>query len=411
MWKRQTQNAERVLLVLPDARKERRKRERRIGMSSRAGLSELISPSTSQNTDSQLGSGENKHYLRISFETFPSLNMIPLSSPSRVFPVCQLLAIKMHNEFRKEVSPKENTTSNIHMKGPYNWLNFTDDPDDLFLENQAFMNDISNLLKSPTPARNIALDKHLVKDLTRVVYGSNLIESAGSNIDVTSKYCSKVFQGEPITVEITEVGVREVVQHARALSFIIDEMVIHEKSLTEDIILEAHKILTYKVDAAGGDKYTEYGGVYRTVHVGAGLTPFTAPENIPAEIRAMITEYKRDVDAANLAGHLDSYMLATKYCHKFVNIHPFIDGNGRTCRLILNAILLAYAGVVVPLGETESDRQIYLSVACRALEAQQNWDCEDMEENEYQHAPWSELAYLVLMEANTSLENTKAALT
>ena len=86
----------------------------------------------------------------------------------------------------------------------------------------------------------------------------------------------------------------------------------------------------------------------------------------------MITEYKRDVDAANLAGHLDPYMLAAKYRHKFVNIHPFIDGNGRTCRLILNAILLAYAGVVVPLGETESDREIYLSVACRASEAQQN---------------------------------------
>lgn len=317
----------------------------------------------------------------------------------------------MRNDFRMDVCSKESTTSNIHMKGPYNWLNFNDDPDDLFLQNQAFMNDISNLLKTSTPARSIALDKHLVKDLTRVVYGSNLIESAGANFDVTSKFCSKVFQGEPIAEEITEVSVREVVQHACALAFIIDEMILHEKDLTEDIILKAHKILTYKVDAAGGDKYTEYGGLYRSVHVGAGLTPFTAPENVPAEMRAMIAEYNRDIGAANLAGHLDPYMLAAKYCHKFVNIHPFVDGNGRTCRLILNAILLAYAGVVAPLGQTESDRETYLSVACRASEAQQNWDCEDMEENEYQPAPWSELAYLVLMEANTSLKNTKAALT
>ncbi|KEQ72674.1 Fic-domain-containing protein [Aureobasidium namibiae CBS 147.97] len=297
------------------------------------------------------------------------------------------------------------------MKGPYNWLNFNHDPEDLFLENQILMNDISNLLKAPAPARNIALDKHLVKDLTRVVHGSNLIESAGSNFDVTSKYCSKVFQGEPITEEITKVGVREVFQHARALSFIIDGIVIHEKPLTESIILETHKILTYKVDSAGGDKYTEYGGIYRTVHVGAGLTPFAAPENVPAEMRAMIAEYNRDINAADLAGHLDPYMLAAKYCHKFVNIHPFVDGNGRTCRLILNAILLAYAGVVVPLGETEFDREIYLSVACRASEAQQNWDPEDTEENEYQPAPWSELPYLVLMVANRSLKNTKTALT
>lgn len=317
----------------------------------------------------------------------------------------------MHNNLRPEVSSKESTTSQIRMKGPYNWLNFDDDPDDLFHESQVFINDISNLLKSSTPARSIALDKHLAKDLTRVVFGSNLIEFAGMNRNVTSKFCSKIFQKEPITEEITESGFREVVQHARALSFMIDKMVLHENYLTEYIILKAHKILTHKVDAAGGDKYTEYGGVYRTIHVGAGLTPFAAPENVHSEMRAMIAEYKRDIDAANLAGHLDPYMLAAKYCHKFVNIHLFLDGNGRTCRLILNAILLAYAGVVVPLGETESKRETYLAVACRASEAQQNSDCGDMEENEYQPAPWSELAYLVLMVANKSLKDTKAALT
>jgi Fic family protein len=300
-----------------------------------------------------------------------------------------------------QVSSKEKTIS-IIMKGPYDWLRHEDDPDDLFLDNQDLTKDINILLQESTPARDIALGKHLATDLTRVVYGSNLIESAGSNFDVTSKFCSKIFQGESITEEITEGGVREVVQHAHALSFIIDEAVVLEKPLTEDIILEAHKILTYKVDASGGDKYIEYGGIYRNVHVGAGLTPFTAPENVPAKMRAMIAEYNRDIDAAYLAGHLDPYMLAAKYCHKFINIHPFLDGNGRTCRLILNAILLKYAGVVVPLGETETDREIYLSVTCRASQHQQNWDGEETEENEYQLAPWSELAYLLLRGAKKS---------
>jgi Fic family protein len=296
-----------------------------------------------------------------------------------------------------------------HMKGPYNWFNFDDDPDDLFLENQIFTNNISDLLRAPTPARSIALDKHLTEDLVRVAFGSNLIESAGASFDLTSKLCTKIFQGEPTLEEITEVSVREVVQHTRALSFIIDEMVIHDKPLTEDIILEAHKILTYKVDASGGDKYTEYGGVYRNVSVGAGFTPFTAPENVPAEMRVMVADFNRDIDAAFQAGHLDPYMLAAKYCHKFVNIHPFVDGNGRTCRLILNAILLGYAGVVVPLGETESDCETYLSVACRGSESQQIWDCGDLEENEHQSAPWSELAYLVLKGANIGLKSMKEA--
>jgi len=36
---------------------------------------------------------------------------------------------------------------------------------------------------------------------------------------------------------------------------------------------------------------------------------------------------------------MDPYVLASKYCHKFVNIHPFLDGDGRMCRLIMNGLL------------------------------------------------------------------------
>ena len=56
-------------------------------------------------------------------------------------------------------------------------------------------------------------------------------------------------------------------------------------------------------------------------------------------------------------------MLAAKYCDRFVNIHPFKDGNGRMCRLILNAILIKYAGVLIPLGEKCEDRAEYLQIA------------------------------------------------
>lgn len=56
-------------------------------------------------------------------------------------------------------------------------------------------------------------------------------------------------------------------------------------------------------------------------------------------------------------------MLAAKYCDRFVNIHPFKDANGRMCRLILNEILIKYAGIVVPLGEKNEDRAEYLQIA------------------------------------------------
>ena len=64
-------------------------------------------------------------------------------------------------------------------------------------------------------------------------------------------------------------------------------------------------------------------------------------------------------------GSLDPYCLAAKACAEFVMIHPFLDGNGRTCRLILNALLLKYAGIVVPIGEHEEERDEYLQIKRR----------------------------------------------
>jgi Fic family protein len=83
-------------------------------------------------------------------------------------------------------------------------------------------------------------------------------------------------------------------------------------------------------------------------------------------------------------------MLAVRYCHKFVNTHPCTNGNGRACRLILNAIMVEHVGIVVPLGEKEPDRDVYLAVASRRSVSQQVWEnqgIEDIEENGFAPAP------------------------
>ncbi|RAH71906.1 uncharacterized protein BO66DRAFT_390397 [Aspergillus aculeatinus CBS 121060] len=57
--------------------------------------------------------------------------------------------------------------------------------------------------------------------------------------------------------------------------------------------------------------------------------------------------------------------MATRYCNDFVMIHPFADGNGRMRRLILNAILLEYAGIVISLGEHNEGRRQYPDIQRR----------------------------------------------
>ena len=55
--------------------------------------------------------------------------------------------------------------------------------------------------------------------------------------------------------------------------------------------------------------------------------------------------------------------MASKYTHIFVNIHPFIDGNGRMCRLILDSLLLKLGSFLVCIGGTEEERTLYMEVA------------------------------------------------
>ncbi|OJJ78134.1 hypothetical protein ASPBRDRAFT_113009, partial [Aspergillus brasiliensis CBS 101740] len=90
----------------------------------------------------------------------------------------------------------------------------------------------------------------------------------------------------------------------------------------------------------------EYSGRYRKVHIHAGNKNFVSRKYVPAKMKEPVAEFERDVHKIEATHILDPFTLAAKYSNDFVMIHPFADGNGRMCRLIINAILLKYGGIV-----------------------------------------------------------------
>jgi hypothetical protein len=54
---------------------------------------------------------------------------------------------------------------------------------------------------------------------------------------------------------------RKILQHAKAAAYMIQTLCLHDQELPEEIILETHRILTYKVDAESAS-WTQYCGVY-----------------------------------------------------------------------------------------------------------------------------------------------------
>lgn len=248
-----------------------------------------------------------------------------------------------------------------------------------------------------TPEQQEVLITELQKFIIHAIFGSNRIEGAGLGFDATLHLCHKILQGEPVPdieerdpeyeSKLLEIynhdktlrnqprqhvlrGRREIVQHMRAFQHIIHHFVILEEDMTEDLIKDTHAILCKGVpiiDPEYPDVPSEkYAGKYRKVAVGAGNTMFIMPKFVPAKMIEMCANLKKDIERGEAQHSLDPFSLASKYSLRFVEIHPFQDGNGRMCRMILNAILFRYAGIVIPIGEQEEDCVEYMNIKKRA---------------------------------------------
>jgi len=288
----------------------------------------------------------------------------------------------------------------IRMSKNYRELSdFISDPQDLFNETCAIINEIR---QNKRPEHEDILAQDLKDGLMNIVFSSNNIERAGLNLQETIKICQRIFDGEDVKAEdISERSEeynaaiqslinsqkpgntniqhvirsrREVIQHAKALDYITRAIAIENQPLSESLIRTTHRILVTGIDSPdtghgrGIISWQEYGGNYRKIPVITSTTCFVVPHHIPKKMEEMVEKFNKDIEEAEKKEEIDPFHLAAKYSNIFVLIHPFLDGNGRTCRLILNAILLKYAGTVVAFGEHDPSREEYYAIVKRAAE-------------------------------------------
>ena len=140
----------------------------------------------------------------------------------------------------------------------------------------------------------------------------------------------------------------EITGHNEAINWVID-VVKGEYPLTEKFIRELHTLLLkepYEVDAVTPDgKPTK-----KKIHVGSYKTSanhvktktgeifyFATPEETPAKMYDLLSWYNEKVKE-----NLNPILLAAEFHYKFIRIHPFDDGNGRTARILMNFILMKF---------------------------------------------------------------------
>lgn len=154
-------------------------------------------------------------------------------------------------------------------------------------------------------------------------------------------YTSNALEGNSLTESETKVviedgltiggkplkDVYEATGHAKAYDFLYK--LTKDEPVTEDNILKIHRLFYGQIDR-------DNAGTWRKVRVfiSGSRRVLPAPDKVPE----LMAEFVRWMSANE--GRLHPVEFAALVHQKFVYIHPFVDGNGRVARLLMNLALL-----------------------------------------------------------------------
>ena len=153
-----------------------------------------------------------------------------------------------------------------------------------------------------------------------LTYNSNHIEGSRLTHDQTRYIYETNTIGTGDSVNVDDVV--ETANHFRCIDLVIEHA---DDKLSEKLIKELHLVLKNGTSDSRKDWFAV--GGYKRLPNEVGGEETTAPEEVPAQMAALLSDYNA-LKAKTLAELLDFHV-------SFESIHPFQDGNGRVGRLIL----------------------------------------------------------------------------
>ena len=180
----------------------------------------------------------------------------------------------------------------------------------------------------------------------------NILKQIKAYFKISFTYTSNAIEGNTLSLSETKIIIEdgitiggkpvkdhlEVIGQANAYDLLFD-IAQNEKDITEQTILKLHHMLYNNIDEAKSGKYRECnvlitGSEYE-------LPKHDKLSELMQEFCAEIPVKKENLHPVEFSAWLHE---------RLVSIHPFIDGNGRTARLIMNLALLqaGYNIITIP---------------------------------------------------------------
>ena len=170
---------------------------------------------------------------------------------------------------------------------------------------------------------------------------STLVARLKKQMMIEYTYNTNAIEGNTLTLRETQLVIEEGItasgksitetleakNHPEAIKS-VEKLAAAKNELTEDAVLQLHKLIMSNI--------TEDAGHYRTMGVRITGATFMPPPS--SEVKPRMDELLKWL--RENPDELTPIELAAVFHHRLVSIHPFSEGNGRTARLLMNALLM-----------------------------------------------------------------------
>ncbi|MDD2681568.1 MAG: Fic family protein [Bacilli bacterium] len=190
-------------------------------------------------------------------------------------------------------------------------------------------------------------------------FSQNMTRQLRDKLIIEWTYNSNAIEGNTLTLSETKVVLEngitikgkplkdhlEIINHKEAIEY-IEDLVSKNVKLSEYDIRSVHYLILKEIDSTNAGKYRN-----ENVFISGAKHVPPVYMNVPYKMQNLIDQYQSWKD-------FHPVVRACFLHGEFVKIHPFIDGNGRTTRLLLNFELIqsGYPPVVI---KTENRADYY----------------------------------------------------
>jgi Fic family protein len=155
---------------------------------------------------------------------------------------------------------------------------------------------------------------------TELTYNSNAIEGSSLSLEETNLIINEGLVPEGKTLR----EIHEARNHIKAIKFLKE----YKKDIDEAFILKLHGIILNEISERFAGRYRE-----TKVRIFGSDVSFPDAEKVTKLMKNLVYWYGQNKKK------LHPFEMAVVFSMKFVSIHPFLDGNGRMSRLLMNYLL------------------------------------------------------------------------